>query len=255
MFEQASIESSGLLKRPWAITVSFAGQAAAISAVALVSLIHTDSLPRAAYFTGVVAPLGPPPGPTPTHSRSSGKAVAQQAKTLLRVFTAPVSIPKGVSLAGPESVMLSPDDATTGPGVIGGTGEFSGPGSMLLGNLARLLPPPAEPVRRRPDKSPANAPTKQIHVSTGVQAAKLVTQVNPVYPALARQARVAGAVRLTAIIGRDGAIRNLQVMSGHPLLTAAALEAVKQWRYQPTLLNDEPVEVITQIDVNFTLSR
>jgi protein TonB len=62
-------------------------------------------------------------------------------------------------------------------------------------------------------------------------------------------------VRLTAIIGRDGAIRNLQVMSGHPLLTPAALEAVKQWRYQPTLLNDEPVEVITQIEVNFTLSR
>jgi protein TonB len=88
-----------------------------------------------------------------------------------------------------------------------------------------------------------------------VQAAKLIAQATPAYPALAKQARVAGTVRLTAIIGRDGAIRNLQVMSGHALLTAAALEAVKQWRYQPTLLNDEPVEVITQIDVNFTLSR
>ena len=118
----------------------------------------------------------------------------------------------------------------------------------------RLPAPPAEPVRRVQEKAVPKTPAKQIHVSTGVQAAKLITQVNPVYPALARQARVAGTVRLTAIIGRDGAIRNLQVMSGHPLLTSAALEAVKQWRYQPTLLNDEPVEVITQIDVNFTLS-
>jgi protein TonB len=88
-----------------------------------------------------------------------------------------------------------------------------------------------------------------------VQAAKLIRQVNPVYPALAKQARIAGTVQLTAIIGRDGAIRNLQVISGHPLLRSAALEAVSQWLYQPTLLSEEPVEVITQIDVNFTLSR
>jgi protein TonB len=109
--------------------------------------------------------------------------------------------------------------------------------------------------KRTQEKAAAATPTKQIHVSTGVQAAKLIAQVTPVYPTLAKQARVTGTVRLTAIIGRDGAIRNLQVMSGHPLLTPVALEAVKQWRYQPTLLNGEPVEVITQIDVNFTLSR
>jgi protein TonB len=252
MFEQASIESSGLLKRPWAMTASFAGQAAAISAVALVSLIHTDSLPRAAYFTGVVAP---PPGPPPTHNQSSAKAVTRAAKAPWRPFTAPPSVPKGINLAGPESAMLLPDEVTAGQGVIGGIGGFSEQGSRLIGDLARPPAPPAEPVRRAPEKPPANAPIKQIHVSTGVQAAKLIAQATPAYPALAKQARVAGTVRLTAIIGRDGAIRNLQVMSGHALLTAAALEAVKQWRYQPTLLNDEPVEVITQIDVNFTLSR
>ena len=249
MFEQASIESSGLLKRPWAITVSFAGQAAALSAVALVSLIHTDSLtPRAAFFTGVVGPTGP----LPTHNRSTVKAATQAVKSPLHVFTAPMSIPKGISSTGPEAPMLSPDEAASGPGVMDGISRQS---SALLGDAARLPPPPAEPVRRAQEKAIPNAPAKQIHVSTGVQAAKLITQATPVYPALARQARVAGTVRLTAIIGRDGAIRNLQVMSGHPLLTPAALEAVKQWRYQPTLLNDEPVEVITQIDVNFTLSR
>ena len=79
--------------------------------------------------------------------------------------------------------------------------------------------------------------------------------MNPAYPPLALQARISGTVRLAAIISRDGYIQNLRVVSGHPLLTTAAVEAVKQWRYQPTLLNDEAVEVITQIDVNFTLSR
>ena len=68
-------------------------------------------------------------------------------------------------------------------------------------------------------------------------------------------ARISGQVRFTAIIGKDGTIQNLQLVSGHPLLVAAAQEAVKQWIYKPTLLNGEPVEVITQIDVNFTLSQ
>jgi protein TonB len=251
MFEQASFESSGLLKRPWAISVSLAGQAAAISAVALVSLMHTDSLPRWAYFTGVI---GPPPGPPPTHGQDRVKAAARGAKSPWRVFTAPASIPKGISPAGPETLLFDPGEGPSDPGVMGGVGGY-GQSSQLLSDLARPPAPPAEPVRRTQEKLPANTATKQIRVSIGVQAAKLIAQVNPVYPPLARQARVAGTVRLTAIIGRDGAIRNLQVMSGHPLLTSAALEAVKQWRYQPTLLNEEPVEVITQIDVNFTLSR
>jgi len=216
----------------------------------LVSLIHTDSLPtRTAFFTGVVGP----PGPAPAHSRSSVKAATQTAKTPWPVFTAPINIPRGISSAGPEAAMLSPDEGTIGPSGIGGIDGISGQASALLGDAARLPAPPVEPVPRTQEKGAAS--TRQIHVSTGVQAAKLIAQVNPAYPALAKQARVAGTVRLTAIIGRDGAIRNLQVMSGHPLLTPAALEAVKQWRYQPTLLNDEPVEVITQIDVNFTLSR
>jgi protein TonB len=115
--------------------------------------------------------------------------------------------------------------------------------------------PPSQPKEQPPETPAASIPKKPVAVSQGVQAAKLIRQVQPAYPALARQARISGSVRLTAIIGRDGAIRNLEVMSGHPLLTAAALEAVKQWVYQPTLLNREPVEVVTRIDVNFTLSR
>jgi protein TonB len=87
-----------------------------------------------------------------------------------------------------------------------------------------------------------------------VQKAKLARQVKPQYPPLARQARIQGTVKLTAVIAKDGSIQELQVISGHPLLVPAALQAVKQWQYNPTLLNGQAVEVVTQIDVNFTLT-
>jgi TonB family protein len=94
----------------------------------------------------------------------------------------------------------------------------------------------------------------RITIGGNVQQAKLISQPRPQYPALAKQARISGAVHLAAVIGKEGDVIDLKVISGHPLLIPAALEAVKQWVYQKTLLNGEPVEVITQIDVNFTLS-
>src|SRR5437868_5508071 len=96
---------------------------------------------------------------------------------------------------------------------------------------------------------------KRITIGGNVQQAKLVRQPKPVYPPLAKQARISGVVHLAAVISKDGTIQDLKVISGHPLLIPSALEAVKQWVYQPTLLNGEPVEVVTQIDVNFTLSQ
>jgi protein TonB len=88
-----------------------------------------------------------------------------------------------------------------------------------------------------------------------VEAAKLIYHPAPLYPPLARMARIQGTVRLQAVIGTNGTIQNLQVLSGHPLLVNSAMQAVAQWRYQPTLLNGEPVEVQTEIDVNFILSE
>ena len=88
-----------------------------------------------------------------------------------------------------------------------------------------------------------------------MQAAMTIRAPKPAYPPLAKQARIQGVVRLNAIIGKDGSIQDLKAASGHPLLVPAALEAVKQWLYKPTLLNGEPVEVVTVIDVNFTLSQ
>lgn len=92
-------------------------------------------------------------------------------------------------------------------------------------------------------------------MSGNVQQVKLLRQIEPVYPPLAKMARIQGTVRFTVIVGKDGAVQQLQLISGHPLLVPAAQEAVKQWVYQPTLLNGEPVEVLTQIDVSFTLTQ
>jgi protein TonB len=96
---------------------------------------------------------------------------------------------------------------------------------------------------------------QRIRVGGNVQQAMLVSQPHPIYPPLAKQARISGTVTLNAVIGKDGHIANLAVAKGHPLLIQAALDAVKNWIYKPTLLNGEPVEVATTIDVNFTLSQ
>lgn len=105
-----------------------------------------------------------------------------------------------------------------------------------------------------PAVPPPPAGVKQIRVGGNVQASKLVLKPSPVYPEAAREARIQGVVRYNVVIDREGRVRNLTLVSGHPLLVPAATEALKQWQYQPTLLNGEPVEVVTQVDVNFTLT-
>jgi len=126
------------------------------------------------------------------------------------------------------------------------------PPPSLPGVLPRQFVNPAPP--GLPPPPPATATTQRIRVGGNVQAANLIRKVDPVYPALAKQARIQGTVRFQAIIGTDGAVRSLQLVSGHPLLVAAARDAVQQWVYRPTLLSGTPVEVITTIDVIFALS-
>jgi len=117
-------------------------------------------------------------------------------------------------------------------GVIGG----------VIGGMGGAPPPPKPAVSR-------------IRQGGNVTAAMLINRVQPMYPPLARQTRISGTVRLHAIIGKNGAVQQLEVISGHPLLVQAALDAVRQWRYRPTLLNGEPVEVDTTIDVIFSLNQ
>jgi protein TonB len=112
--------------------------------------------------------------------------------------------------------------------------------------------PTAPPVVKKQSQTTGQQP---IHVTSKIQEAKLVRKVIPVYPRLAIQTRQFGTVRLIATVGKDGRVKDVQVLSGPAFLAAAAVAAVKQWVYQPTLLNGNPVEVIAPIDVNFVLSQ
>src|SRR5439155_22761758 len=113
-------------------------------------------------------------------------------------------------------------------------------------------PPPATAVQT-PTLTPIITEAQTNRRGGNVQATNHIYQVNPVYPPLARQIRVQGAVVMEAVINKEGSIESLRVISGHPLLNQAALDAVKQWRYRPTMLNGEPVEVITTVTVTFSL--
>ena len=112
-----------------------------------------------------------------------------------------------------------------------------------------MPPPPAGGATNGSDSS-----SKKVTITAGISQGLLVTQVPPVYPPLAREARIQGTVGLQAIIGTDGAVESLELVSGHPMLAPAAIEAVKQWKYRPYLLNGVPIEVRTTINVNFILS-
>jgi len=159
-------------------------------------------------------------------------------------LVAPKVIPREVKIIKEDA---EPDMASVGmtggvPGGVAG-GSMGGVLGGVIGGMGGA-PPPPKPHQSGP-----------LRVGGNVQAARIVNRVQPVYPPLARQTRISGTVRLHAIIGKDGAIKELEVLNGHPLLQQAALDAVRQWRYQPTLLNGEAVDVDTTIDVIFSLNQ
>jgi protein TonB len=106
-----------------------------------------------------------------------------------------------------------------------------------------------------PAKTPEPTPVKRIRVASGVAEANLIHDVPPQYPPEAGRERIEGTVVLLAVIGTDGSVQDVQVVSGLPILAQAAMEAVKQWRYKPYLLNGAPVEIDSRITVNFTMSK
>ena len=163
---------------------------------------------------------------------------------------APKTIPKDIANIKEEELPPPSSSGVVG-GVVGGV-PGGAPGGVLggvLGAIPNAAPPPP------PVKEEKKAAPSRIRVGGNVQQANLIRKVTPLYPPLAKQARIQGVVRFTAIIGKDGTIQNLQLVSGHPLLVEAAKQAVSQWQYKPTLLNGDPVEVVTTIEVNFTLSQ
>jgi len=251
MFEQTFV-GGGKTKKSWTIVVAFIAQIIMVCVFVVLPMIYFDVLPMAQLTSYLVAPPPPPPPPPPPAAQPQVKVV----KVIPRQFDAgrlmaPKSVPKEIAVIKEDE--LPPPTSGVG-GVVGGVpgGAIGGtPGGVLggiIGSVPSAAPPPPPP-------PPKAAALQRIRIGGSVQQAKLIRQPHPVYPPLAKQARIQGTVKLSAIISKDGTIQHLEVISGHPLLVPAALEAVKQWVYQPTLLNGEPVEVITQIDVNFTLSQ
>jgi protein TonB len=128
--------------------------------------------------------------------------------------------------------------------------DVSGPGAPVFLDLkpANFAPPPPEETKKSSEKRP-------VKMSEPIVQAQLILRVEPRYPALAMQIHLQGTVVLHAIISREGRITSLEVLSGHPLFVPSALDAVRQWRYRPTILNGEPVEVETTITVIFQLQK
>ena len=247
MFEEMVVSNAKNKKtnKPWTVFISMVLQIAFLALLILIPLIYTEALPKTLMSSILLAPPPPPPPPPPpaavqvvhvkpvAHLMEAGKLVA------------PKAIPKDVKIIKEEE---APPDV--GAGMVGGVPGGVAGGSMggviggVIGGAGSTAAPP-----------PPKVTPKRITVGGNVQAAHLVNRVQPVYPPLARQTRISGTVKLHAIIGKNGAVEQLQVVSGHPLLVQSALDAVRQWRYQPTLLNGEPVEVDTEIQAIFSLKQ
>jgi protein TonB len=244
MFEDSLIESGGKLKTKRGRTsmVAFIIEAMIVGVMVLIPLIFTEALPKTQLMTFLVAP--PPPPPPPPPAAAPVHVVKQiQSDIVNGQLRTPTKIPKKI-LENLKEDEAPPQMAATG--VVGGV-----PGGIPGGSMGGVI---GSVLSSTPTVAPKIATPQRVRVSSGVVSGLLLRKVNPTYPPLARQARIQGVVVLQAQISKDGNIQNLQLISGHPMLAPAAIEAVKQWKYKPYLLNGEPVEVETQVQVNFTLS-
>jgi periplasmic protein TonB len=241
MFEDSLIESGNKLKTNRLATtmLSVFLQVGLICILILIPLIYTDALPKANLMTFLVAP--PPPPPPPPPPAAAPKVVKVQSEVINGQLRTPTKIPDKVQMIKEEE---TPPDM--GGGVPGGV-PGGIPGGSAGGVMGGILSAGHVDI-------PKVAAPQRIRVSSGVSTGLLIKKVQPNYPPLAKQARIQGHVLLQAEISKDGTIQNLQLISGHPMLAPAAIEAVKQWRYKPYLLNGEPVAVETQVDVIFSLA-
>lgn len=244
MFEDSLIESGGRLKtkRGVTTTISFLFQVGLIGVLVLIPLLFTEALPKTQLMTFLVAPPPPPPPPPPP-AAAPVKIVKQvQTDIINGQLRTPTKIPEKVQMIKEEEAPPPMMSAGVVGGVPGGV-----PGGQMGGVIGGII-------SSTPVAVPKVATPQRVRVSQGVTQGLLIRKVSPTYPPLARQARIQGSVLLQAEISKGGDIENLRLISGHPMLAPAAIEAVKQWKYKPYILNGEPVEVETQITVNFTLS-
>jgi len=242
MFSDSLLELSETerRRRKGAALFSFILQGLIVGVLVLLPLWFLDTLPAQQLVTFLVAPPPPPPPPP----AAPVKAVQMVSQIVNGQLLAPSKIPKTVKMIKEEEAP-SPAMGVAG-GVVGGVpgGQSGGViGSLISAANHSSTAPKAEEIPKR------------LVVSQGVSLGMLQNQIEPVYPMIARRARVQGRVTLRAVISAQGTIESLQVIDGHPMLVSAALDAVKQWHYKPYMLSGQPVEVETTVFVNFHIDR
>ncbi len=243
MFEQ-SIVATQPANKTWTLGLSILVQISLISAAILFPLVYTDTLPLLTKLVGgLVAPLPPPKPPDLAARPVSRSSVTDHA------VTAPFKPPTTIYRGPVETQTIEDPGLVVSGGIETGTGENPLNRVLATTNTVPHVRPPEETVK------PPVETRAPMRVSGTVQEAKLLRKIIPIYPPLAIAARVQGSVHLVGVISKDGTIRDLQVIDGSPMLIRAALDAVRQWVYRPTLLTGEPVEVIAPITVTFTLNR
>ncbi len=250
MFEDL-VESGGpkgATKKPITVFLSVVIHTVVIVVLVLIPLIYTEALPKQQLLTFLLTAPPPPPPPPPPPAATVVKVQKIASQIVEGQLQTPKEIPKEIA----KIVEDAPPPPSVG-GVVGGV-EGGVPGGQIGGVLGGIISKGSAPPPPPPPKIEAPKPVQRIRVGGNVQQANLISNPKPVYPPLAKAARIQGTVVLEAVISKQGTIENLSVLQGHPLLIQAAIDAVKQWRYKPTLLNGEPVEVITTITVNFSLT-
>jgi protein TonB len=237
MFEDSLMESAGKIKtnQKYTTTVSFVIELVVVGFLILLPLLITEALPLHQLNSFLVAP--PPPPPPPPPPAAAPQHVQKVSEVVNGELRTPSKIPKVVK-------MIKEEETPPNTGVIGGVvgGVPGGSAGGVIGGIIGSAAPP-----------PKVAAPQKLRVSSGVAEGNLIRRIQPAYPAMARIAHIHGDVILAAIISKTGIIENLHVVTGHPILAQSAMDAVKQWRYKPYLLNGEPVEVETTIKVTFSM--
>jgi len=240
MFSQTFVDGVQHTRKPYTVAVSTALQIAMICLLVLVPLLYTQTLPTAQLKSMLMAPPPPPPAPKPVVAKTHPAPAARMLQGSKLV--APAAVPKHV---------YKINDVPAAP-ALGGTTSLAEPGAggnaLLFASGDTGPPPPAFP----PAKPKASGP---VRIGGVVAEANIISRVQPIYPPLAKAARVEGIVEFTAAISKQGKVEKLRLLRGHPLLVDAARNAILQWQYRPTMLNGEPVDVLTTITVNFRLAH
>jgi protein TonB len=242
MFAASLLETAGAerARRSWTTFTSFGLQALIIGLLLLLPLCRTIGLPSARTLSTPIS-LGKAAAEPPAHVPQPLPGSAIQPNFHSGPLMQPSRIPTAIATTAEASSLPEPVGVGTGLAGVALPGASTGLPASLFNGSRPMLPLAAAPFVRT------------FRTSTMLEGS-LIRRVQPAYPPLARSARIQGSVILFAVIGRAGTIDNLRVLSGHPLLVPAAIEAVRQWRYHPYVLNNETIEVDTQITVNFVLS-